>query len=180
MTLTSIFSQENNVKNKEINSNSGIILKIELANPKIFHQNDEIYINVKIFNSSKVDKACLIADDKRFSFDFQMVTMQNRQVEHNREYIISFHRVQPVFNTNIRLRANEGYVYEARLNDYFDLNKTGQFFVKCLYHPELKLNNSEENAISSNQLSINIRPTGIKEETSEEKKVETPAPLFMY
>ena len=131
MTLTSIFSQENNVKDEKNNSNSGIILKIELANPKIFHQNDEIYINVKIFNSSKVDKACLIADDKRFSFDFQMVTMQNRLIEHSKDYIISFHRVQPIFNSLVRLAPAEAYVYQIRLNDYFELDRIGHFFVKC-------------------------------------------------
>lgn len=115
----------------------------------------------------------IIADEKRFSFDFKMVTMQNREIEHSKDYIISFHRVQPVFNSQIRLAPNEGFVYEVRLNDYFDLNTIGQYFIKCIYYPELKLNNSDKNAINSNSLSINIRPESLKEEMIlEEKAIE--------
>ena len=166
----SLFSQEDKLLHKKTNYNSEIMVIIELSKPKIFLQNDEIYINVKIFNSSDDEAVCLIAHDKRFSLDFQMVTMRNRSIEHSKEYIISFHKVQPVFNSHIRLASDEGYIYKVRLNDYFDLNRTGQFFIKCLYYPDLKLNNSIKNVIYSNQLSVNIRPTGIKEEIIEEQE----------
>jgi hypothetical protein len=159
---------------------NGIIVKIDLANPKIYQQNDDIFVNVKIFNSSSDEKYMVIADEKRFSFDFKMVTMQNREIEHSSEYIISFHRVQPIFNSQIRLAPNEAYIYEVRLNDYFDLNITGQYFVKCLYYPELKLNNSINGVINSNQLSINIRPESIKEEIIlEEKAIEEEKKYFV-
>lgn len=179
-TTLFIFPRDYSFKNTKSYSDQGISVKIELANPKIYLQNDEIFINVKIFNTSNDPTSCIIADDKRFSFDFQMVTMQNRALEHSKEYIISFHKVQPVFNSHIRLAPGEGYIYKARLNDYYDLNRTGQFFVRSLYYPDLKLNNSNMDSVSSNQLSINIRPEGIKEMVLEEKEtVEIEKKLFV-
>lgn len=177
LIITNIIPQDNQIdtmNNTMIDSYySGIIVKIELANPKIYYQNDDIYINVKIFNTTNEEKSLLIANDKRYSFDFEIVTMQNRAIEHSNEYIISFHKVQPVFNSIIRVAPNEGYVYEARLKDYFDLNKAGQYFIKCLYHPELKLNNSKERVINSNLLSVNIRPGEISTQNIvEEKSIE--------
>ncbi len=171
--ITLIHPQGNQANNNLDPKYNGIIVKIDMANPKIFQQKDEILINVKIYNSSNEDKYMIIADEKRFSFDFKMVTMQNREIEHSSDYIISFHRIQPVFNNQIRLAPNEGFVYEVRLNDYFDLSNVGQYFIKCIYFPELKLNNSNMNIINSNQLSINIRPESLKEEMIlEEKAIE--------
>ena len=176
LSIFNIFSQ--NSSSSISNYYDGIVIKIEQANPKVYYQNDELYINIKVLNTNKDEKSLLIANDKKFSFDFQMVTMQNKSLEHSKEYITSFHKVQPVFNSNLRLAPDEGYVFEARLNDYFNLDTPGQYYIKCNFYPELKMNNSETNVIISNLLSINIRPGNIAdnkiiEQTSleEEKKL---------
>ena len=175
-SLINIFSQDNTTDNYY----NGIVIKIEHANPKVYYQNDELYINIKILNTSKDEKSLLVANDKKFSFDFQMVTMQNKNLEHSKEYITSFHKVQPVFNSNIRLAPDEGYVFEARLNDYFNLDTPGQYYIKCLYYPELKLNDSTKNVIASNLLSINIRPSNISQSNIlEQSAVEEEKKLYL-
>ncbi len=169
--LISIFSQsDDQTDNNKSELYPGLILKIEHANPKIFYQNDEIYINIKLFNTSDKDTFCLIAEDKKFSFDFHIVTMQNRQIEHSSEYINSYHRVQAIFKSHIRIAPGEGYIFKARLNDYYDLNISGQYFINCFYFPELRLSNSMENALGSNQLSLNIRPSKIQDKSIEENE----------
>jgi len=169
LLTTSIFSEENYLLDQEISSK--ILVYIELANPKIYYQDDEIYINIKIFNKSNTDTVFTIANNKIFSFDFDMVTIQNKTIEHSVEYINSFHKVQSVFTSHIILASKEGYVFKARLNDYYDINNPGQFFIRCYFYPDLKFSNmTRENTILSNQLSINIRPSKIEEETIIEKE----------
>ncbi|OHD14796.1 MAG: hypothetical protein A2086_14110 [Spirochaetes bacterium GWD1_27_9] len=167
-----IFSQE-------MSNTSAILMKIELATPKIYNQNEDIYLDVKIINKGEFSLATLITDDKKFSFDFQIVTMKNQQLEHSRAYITSFHRVQTIFKSKISLEPNEGYSYKVRLNDYFDLTTPGQYYIKGFYYPNLKLNNDTLGSIYSNQLTINIKPSDIDEKYIVEKKdIEEEVKLF--
>jgi hypothetical protein len=145
-------------------------MKIELANPRVYKVDDEILIDIKIFNMNDKELSTLMAADKRYSFDFTMVTMQNRKIEHSRDYIVSFHRVKPVFNSQLRLSPHEGYTYQVRLNDYFDIDTSGQFFVSGHFYPDLKLNNHGSGAVESNVLSLNIRPAGIEENYIKERR----------
>ncbi len=187
----SVFAQNDNVI-KSGNDNSrqanDIQVMIEIANPKIFYTNDEVYINVKIFNKSSDDKYFKISDDKRFSIDFRMVTMQNKPLEHSTDYITSFHRVQNNFYSTVKLSPGEGYLFKIRLNDYYDLNNPGQYFIRGDYYPDLKVFDNEMQTggnsaktgettgmmISSNQIALNIRPSEIKENIiTEERSMQT-------
>lgn len=171
---------QDSMKSDSLKDLSDLKIYIELANPQIYHQNDEIYINIKIINISKKEKVILISKEKRYSFDFELATMQNKKINHNDEYIISFHRVQPIFNSHITIAPDEGYIFEARLNDYFDMNISGQFYLKCLYFPELKVNQYADVFIESNQLSLNIRPGNATESMTEEKEeIEQEKRLFV-
>ena len=48
----------------------GLKVKIELANPKVFCQGDEVAIKISVVNESGEEKNCYIADDKKYSFNF--------------------------------------------------------------------------------------------------------------
>lgn len=146
-----------------------LILNIELANPKIYIENDEIFINIKIINNSEKQISSTIASDKKYSFDLQMVTIQNRTVEHNRDYYISFHKTQPIFNSLIVLEPQESYTYRIKLNDFFDLKRIGQFFIKGFYYPNLKIGPKQSVVLTSNTLTINIRPATIDYKITDEK-----------
>ena len=134
-----------------------LIMKIELGNPKIYKEGDNIYLNVMLLNKSNNVQSTYIAEDKRHSFDFSIVTMKNQEIEYKKEYVTYFYRVQNIYMSKISLMEKEGYLYKILLNDYYDLNMTGQFYVTGYYYPNLKVNNNRDNAISSNQLVINIR-----------------------
>ncbi|HOV14101.1 MAG TPA: hypothetical protein PK771_07445 [Spirochaetota bacterium] len=162
-----IFSEE--YFNSKLNPDS-LILKIELVNPKIYKQNEEIYLDVKIINKSDMNISTLITDDKKFSFDFEIYSMQNQMLEHRKEYIVAFHRVQTIFKTKISIDPNEGYTYRVRLNDYYDLDITGQYYIKGFYYPYLKTGSDKSGIIASNQLTINIRPQDIDDRYIVEKK----------
>jgi hypothetical protein len=169
------------------NNMNNVYVAIEIANPKNFYENDDVYINVKIINKSDEVKFFKISDNKIFSFDFQMVTMNNKSIEHNIEYITAFHRIQNNFYSTIKIEPGEGYLFKARLNDYYKLDTAGQYFIKCNYYPELKVynynvesneniqltNESINNIITSNQIALNIRPSNIKENIfTEQQSVE--------
>lgn len=179
-----IFSQTNQVSIYPT-TYEGIKINIELANPKIFRINDEIIINITIYNPTNSEKSFLIAQDKKFSFDFEMVNMQNRTIDYKREYITSVNRPQAIFNSLIRLGTQEGYSYQVSLNDYFDLNAAGQFYIKAKFFPNLKLNfikasYSVNEIITSNQLTINIRPKDVTEEyIAEIKAIEEEKRLYV-
>lgn len=161
-------------------SDSEIKVYIDFSYPKIYNQNDEIYITIRLFNNSNKDKPLIVARDKRYSFDFEIVSMQNKKLNHSKDYIISFHQAQPIFNSYIVLAPYEGYIFEARLNDFFDLDITGQFYLKCFYYPNLKLSQSDSIYIESNQLTLNMRPYAAKEAIIQEKiDVEKEKKLFV-
>jgi len=158
---------------------SGLKLKVELANPKIYKQNDEIFIKVNIYNPENSEKSSFISIDKKYSFDIDLVNMQNRVVDRNKDYYISFHKTQPVFYNIIKLNSDEGFTYTLRLNDYYDLDISGQFFLKVFYYPNLKKGSENDATIVSNQLTINVRPSDIEEDYIVElKSLEDEKKLF--
>lgn len=161
------FSEE--YYNSDTNGES-LLMKIELVTPKIFRQNEDVFIDVKLFNRSESPVSTLISDDKKYCFDFQIYSMQNQPLEHKEEYIVSFHKVKAIFKTKINIDPYEGYTYRARLNDYFNLDITGQYYIKGIYYPELKTSNSKSASISSNRLALNVRPQDIDDKYVVERK----------
>jgi hypothetical protein len=149
---------------------NGLIMKIELSTPQVFKQNDEVFIDVKLINKSENSISTYISDDKKFCFDFKILTMQNKEIEHSKEYTTSFYRVQTIFKSKIDLDQDQGYTYKVRLNDYYDLDKTGQFYIKGFYYPTLKSSDTNNIQITSNQLTINIKPKDFEDQFITEKK----------
>ncbi|MEE1290985.1 MAG: hypothetical protein UHW86_08125 [Spirochaetota bacterium] len=146
-----------------------VSVNIEFTNPKIFKANEDIYIDVKLSNKETTPYSSLMAQDKRYSFDFELISLQNKQQQHSADYSNFFNRVQPVFHSVVRLEENEGYTYRVLLNDYFDMNITGQYILKCIYYPEMKLSNSPDNtAVKSNSITLNIRPADSDEQFIQE------------
>jgi hypothetical protein len=169
-TFSLIYSLNLNCQS-QTGSVSGLIMNIELYNPKIYKQNDEIILEVKLINKSDKNISCFVTDDKKYCFDFKLISMLNQELEHSKDYTTSFHRVQTVFKSKIDLASNEGYSYKVRLNDYFDLNRSGQFYVKGVYYPDLV--NAEAvtaNSVVSNQIAINIQPSDIQDSLINETK----------
>jgi len=134
-----------------------LVVKIELGNPKIYKEGDNIYLNVILLNKTNSVQSTYIAEDKKYSFDFSIVTTKNQEIRYRKEYVTHFNRVQNIYMSKISLMEEEGYIYKILLNDYYDLNMTGQFYVTGYFYPNLKVNDDRSNAIKSNQLVINIR-----------------------
>ena len=145
----SIFAQ--NMKDYQ-----GLGVKIELANPKTFSQDDKIDVKISITNESNSEISCFIADDKKYSFNFRMMTMQNKIVPYKKDFIIAFNRIQPVFFNTLKLDPNEGYSYVVSLNEFFDI-MPGQYLVFADFYPDLKKNDNKALALTSNRLTVNIR-----------------------
>lgn len=147
-----------------------ISVNIEFTHPRIFRMNEDIYIDVKLSNKEETPYSSLMAQDKRYSFDFELTSLQNKQQKHSAEYSNFFNRVQPVFHSVVRLDENEGYTYRVLLNDYFDMNITGQYILRCIYYPEMKLGKTcNEQIIKSNSITLNIRPTDSDERIIQEQ-----------
>ncbi len=158
---------------------SGIDVIAQFSEPSIYRVGDTIFIDVKIVNNQPDDKAVLIAQDKRYSFDFEILTMQNKKINHSPSYSNFFNRVQPIFNSMVRLSQKEGFTYRVCLNDYYDIDFTGQYYIRCNFYPELKLSPDDSKAIKSNYLTINIRPKDLSDSfVSEKIAVEEEKKLF--
>lgn len=176
--LITAYSQDSSSLTKAAESHQPTI-NIEFTEPKIFRVKDQIYIDVKILNKDDKPYSSLIAQDKRYSFDFELLSLQNRKLQHSTDYNNFFNRVQPIFNSMIRLEKNEGFTYRILLNDYYDMNLAGQYLIRCLYYPSLKVNYSSENTVKSNYITLNIKPASIHDRYIEEKmEVEKEKQLF--
>ncbi|HBD93542.1 MAG: hypothetical protein A2015_06700 [Spirochaetes bacterium GWF1_31_7] len=160
-------------------SYNDVAVMIRFSEPKIFKINDSIYIDIEIKNKSNKPSAVLIADDKRYTFDFELVSLQNKPVGYNKDYSNFFNRVQPIFNSMIRLNKDEGFTYRVLLNDYYDIDTSGQYYIRAVFHPALKLSENNVNVMKSNYLTINVRPESINDRyIVEQKEAEMERMLF--
>ena len=60
-----------------------VSVNIEFTHPKIFKMNEDIYIDVKLLNKEETPYSSLMAQDKRYSFDFELTSLQNKQEKHS-------------------------------------------------------------------------------------------------
>ncbi len=145
---------------------NGLSVTISHTNPRIYYKNDDIFVDINIKNITTNQIITLISQDRKYSFDLNLITLNNQRIGYRPEYIISFHRVQPIFNTELRLGPNEGYTVTVKLNDFYDLNTTGQFYLSAIYYPFLKrdVQGTPTEGIRSTEIPLNIRPRGFQED----------------
>lgn len=151
-----------------------IDFNIRFFDKRIYYaEGDPIYVQITISNNSPASYRFKLADERAFSIDFDIRTVNNRQLNPADILVRKRSQNQQVFFREIAVEPGEAFSFVEDLRDYVDLQQPGSFIVQARVYPELyrsalgsqKIAVPAENAaliLESNRLNLNIRPPVIQ------------------
>jgi hypothetical protein len=139
---------------------------------------DPVYVRISITNNSPAAYRFKLADERAFSLDFDVRTMNNRALEPAEALIRKRTQNQRIFFREILVESGETFSFVEDLRNYVNLSRPGSFIVRASVYPELYRqqgvrpveagtpgNETPVSAIpvvlQSNRLNLNIRPPAI-------------------
>jgi len=133
-------------------------VSINLYDQKIYFLGDEIQIRLAVKNTSVDTYQFKIADNRVFSFDFQVTTTTNRPENyHSQKFVSSRNSNGPVFYRDVSLSPGEEYSLVVGFNDFATLPAHGTYNIQVVFFPGLYVNASSP-ALTSNRLQVSVRP----------------------
>jgi len=148
---------------------TGIDFSIRFYDRRIYYtEGDPILIQVTIANNSPSTYRFKLADDRVFSLDFDVRTLNNRSLESADMLIRRRTQHQQVFFREIAVEAGESFSFVEDLRGYVKISEPGSFVVKASVYPELIRSSVPRTAglstgagqgvLESQRLNLNIRP----------------------
>ena len=122
-----------------------------------FVESDPIYVQITITNNSPYTYRFKLADDRVFSVDFDIRTVQNRQLQQADTLVRKRTQYSQVFFREIAIEPGESFSFVEDLRDYISFQQSGSFRVRAFIYPEL-YRSSAVPAIESNYLNLSLRP----------------------
>ena len=151
-----IFAQNVNSV-KESNKYS---LKIKFYNKTMYYpenpESNPIFIQVSIKNTSNETLRFKLADDRAFSLDFNVYTIQNKKLQETEKLKIKRTSDQTVYFREIALETVEEYSFVENLKDYIVISEPSIYYFDLNFYPELY--KSKFKKLSSNRLTLEINP----------------------
>ena len=124
-------------------------------------ESDPIYVQITITNNSPNTYRFKLADDRVFSVDFDIRSMQNRQLPQADTLIRKRTQYNQIFFREIAIESGESFSFIEDLRDYISFRQSGSFRVRAFVFPEL-YRSTEAAALQSNYLSLSLRPDVIQ------------------
>ena len=148
---------------------AGIDFSIRFFDRRIYYtEGDPILIQVTIANNSPITYRFKLADDRVFSLDFDVRTLNNRSLEPADALIRKRTQHQQVFFREIAVESGESFSFVEDLRGYIKINEPGSFVVKASVYPELIRSSvpktaglsaaAEQGVLESQRLNLNVRP----------------------
>lgn len=142
----------------------GAGLSIRFYDKRIYHLSaDPILVQITISNDGPLPYRFRLADDRSFSLDFDVKTLQNRAVEQAPVLLRKRAESRSVFYRDITVEAGESFSFIEDLQQYAAITGAGAYVVQAKLYPEtyrLALNGEAE-ALVSNRLQLAMRPPAI-------------------
>jgi hypothetical protein len=138
-----------------------------------FVETDPIYVQISITNNSPAAYRFKLADDRAFSLDFDIRTMNNRAVEPAEALIRKRTGNQRIFFREILVESGESFSFVEDLRNYANLSRPGSFIVQARVYPELyrsqgaffetgtPVPSGGGPVLQSNRLNLNLRAASI-------------------
>jgi hypothetical protein len=126
-------------------------------------ETDPVYVQMTIANNSPAAYRFKLADERAFSLDFDIRTMNNRPLEPAGVLIRKRTQNQQVFFREILVESGESFSFVEDLRDYVQLSRSGSFIVQARVYPELFRAgvSGEVPVLRSNRLNLNLRAASI-------------------
>ena len=149
---------------------TGIDFSIRLFDRRIYYaESDPIYIQVTITNNSPATFRFKLADERVFSLDFDVRTINNRLLEPADVLIRKRTQYQQVYFREITVESGESFSFVEDLQGYIKLSEPGSYVVSALMYPELYRSEFNRALVAGNsaitvpvleskRLNLNVRP----------------------
>ena len=152
---------------------NGIDFSIRFYDRRIYYtEGDPILVQVTIANNSPATYRFKLADERVFSLDFDVRTVNNRPLEPADVLIRKRTQFQQIYFREIAVESGESFSFVEDLRGYIKLDQPGAFVVRASMYPELIRSNAATTAglsngvsaarslgiLESQRLSLNIRP----------------------
>jgi hypothetical protein len=117
-----------------------IDVSIRFWDKQVYHANSpdqDVEVLVTITNNSPNGWHFKLADERCFSIDFAVRSMDNRALEASEQLknIRASHR--PLYVRDVRLESMESFSFRENLRDYVPLETSGNYMVSLTFYPEL-------------------------------------------
>ncbi|WP_156104519.1 hypothetical protein [Spirochaeta lutea] len=135
---------------------------ISFFNQEIYYPDSAIQVKVSILNNSPGVYRFRLADDRKFNLDFTIVDLKNTPLPTSPEFTTARTSNQRIYFREVSLNPGEEFSFTSTLNDY-RMVKPGIYVVQGLFYPEL-VGNAGSRTLSSNRLTLSVRPEYTQEE----------------
>jgi hypothetical protein len=151
-------------------SEGEVSFSIRYFDQKIYYMEQEpILIQITISNNSPETYRFKLADERAFSIDFDVRSMNNRLVEPAEELLRRRNSSGNIFFRELTVESGESFSFIEDLRRYVHIRDPGSYIVKARVYPELYRNATlsagsperGEGALQSNRLSLRLRPPSL-------------------
>ena len=115
-----------------------------------------IFVHVSVVNKGTDTLRFKLADDRMFSLDFTAYTIKNSTLPKTEKLVIKRSTNQTVYFREIALDAGEEYSFIENAKNYINFDEPSMYYLELRFYPELY--KSRQTALTSNRLSLDIRP----------------------
>lgn len=115
-----------------------------------------IFVNISITNNGTDTLRFKLADDRRFSMDFNAFTIKNTTLPQTKNLILKRSTNQTVYFRELAIESGETYSFVENVKDFVQFDEPSIYYLEMVFYPELYKSKYIE--ITSNRLSLDIRP----------------------
>lgn len=136
---------------------------IRFYDQAVYFLGDPIMIEMTVANATTQPLSFNVADNRVFSFDFDVRTTTNLAVNHAPDFITARTSDQPVYFRTVTLQPGEKYAIVEDLTKYAAFTNAGLYVVQGKLFPQLWRGDTSAPLIS-NRLSLNVKPPVVTEQ----------------
>lgn len=133
-------------------------LSIQFFDRSLYSPQSDIMVRVTIRNNSSQEFRFKLADERRRSLSFEVRSLTNRQLPASPSWIRTMSGNAPAFYRELNLQPGEEYSFIENLHDYVAMTEAGTYLMQCNFAPELIGRSPNQTVLSSNVLTLPLRP----------------------
>jgi hypothetical protein len=141
---------------------TGVELSARFYDQRIYYvKDDPVMVRVTLTNTGQTPYRFRLAEDRAFSLDVEVVTLQNIALERAIGLIRKRSESRQVFFREVVLDPGESLSIIEDVCDYAEIESAGTYVVRVKLYPEILKDNGNDEVIISNRLQLRVRPSKI-------------------
>ena len=116
-----------------------------------------VFVHITIKNNGTDTLRFKLADDRKFSLDFNAYTVKNSRLPQTEEIIEKRTTNQTVYFRELALEGGEEYSFVENVKDYLKIDDSSVYYLEMFFYPELY--KTKYLSLKSNRLTLEVRPS---------------------